>query len=284
MYKLLALDMDGTLLTNKKFITEEVRQEINNLLKRDIKVTIATGRFPASVWLHGKSLNLTSPLVALNGAVILDPVNGDPIETSPFPSEVAKKIANFAQKNNVYAHFYGYNVLYVEKLNDMNKKWSIANVVMDEAKELTEANYKDQLAHFSLEEVGNLSNFVSETDHPPLFKATVIDEDTELIEKLYQEISQWPELSVTRTGKRRFDINAAGVSKKTALIDLCNRMELNREDVVAAGDYDNDAEMISWAGLGVAMENGNDFIKNMADDLTLSNEENGVAELIKKHF
>lgn len=284
MYKLLALDMDGTLLNNKKVITEEVRQEINNLLKKDIKVTIATGRFPASVWLHGQSLNLTSPLVALNGAVILDPVNGESIETSPLPSKVAKKIADFAQKNNVYVHFYGYNVLYVEKTNDMNQRWAIANVVMDEAKELTETNYRDQLAHFSLEEVGNLSDFVTKADHPALFKATIIDEDTDLIEKLYQDISNWSELNVTRTGKRRFDINLAGVSKKTALIDICKRLGVKQREVVAAGDYDNDAEMISWAGLGVAMENGNDFIKEMADDITSSNEENGVAELIKKHF
>ena len=70
MYKLLALDMDGTLLNNKKEITDKVRNEIKNLQSKNIDVTIATGRFPASVWLHAKELNLKTSLVALNGSYI----------------------------------------------------------------------------------------------------------------------------------------------------------------------------------------------------------------------
>ena len=117
-----------------------------------------------------------------------------------------------------------------------------------------------------------------------MYKATIIDDDSEKIEDLYQEISKWPELSVTRTGKRRFDINAGGVSKKIALQHICGSLNIKDEEVVVAGDYDNDAEMIKWAGLGVAMGNSNDYIKSIADDITLSNEEDGVAAIIQKHF
>lgn len=283
VYKLLALDMDGTLLNNKKEITNEVRIEIQQLINKDVNVTIATGRFPASVWLHGKELGLKTPLVALNGAVILDPVKGEAVDTMPIPEDAARKIVEFAAKYNVYVHFYGYNTLYVEKKIPLNEKWFIANVVMDKSKELNEKNYMDQLSNFKLEETGDFNNFLhSET--PPLFKATIIDDDTEKIEKLYQIISKWPELSVTRTGKRRFDINAGGVSKKIALQKISKSLDIKDAEVVAAGDYDNDSEMIEWAGLGVAMGNSNDFIKEIADDITLSNEEDGVAVMIKKHF
>src|SRR5690554_6825157 len=142
MFKLLALDMDGTLLTDKKTITAEVNTAIKDLLKRDVEVTLATGRFPASVWLHAKTLGLTCPLVALNGAVILDADTGEQIETVPLPSQVAGKIADFANENNVYVHYHGYNILFVAEMNNMNQKWAIANVVVDEAKELIEANYR----------------------------------------------------------------------------------------------------------------------------------------------
>lgn len=284
MYKLLALDMDGTLLNNKKEITDKVRNEIKNLQSKNIDVTIATGRFPASVWLHAKELNLKTSLVALNGAVILDPINGEPVETMPILENTAKKIVAFSKKYNVYVHFYGYNTLFVEKKIPLNEKWFIANVVMDKTKKLHEQNYGEQLSHFKLKETGVFINFFNESEMPPLYKATIIDDDSEKIEDLYQEISKWPELSVTRTGKRRFDINAGGVSKKIALQHICGSLNIKDEEVVVAGDYDNDAEMIKWAGLGVAMGNSNDYIKSIADDITLSNEEDGVAAIIQKHF
>src|SRR5699024_2973578 len=128
-------------------------------------------------------------------------------------------------------------------------------------KDLNEQNYMDQLSNFHLEEVGKLSEFVIKQDAPSLFKATIIDDDTEKVEKLYQIISKWPELTVTRTGKRRFDINSGGISKKIALVNICKRLQVDEKETVVAGDYDNDAEMIKWAGLGVAMGNSNDYIK-----------------------
>lgn len=284
MFKLLALDMDGTLLTNQKTITEKVSSSIKDLIERDLGVTIATGRFPASAWLHAQTLGLTYPLVALNGAVVLDAKTGEKIESISLPPKAAGKIADFAKKNNVYVHYHGYNVLYVNEKNDMNKSWAIANIVVDEAKELIEENYQDQLSHFRIEEVGSLSEFVKNEKNPAVYKATVINDNTELVESLYQEISQWPELSVTRTGPKRFDINAANVSKKTALETVCRLKNISSKEVVAVGDYDNDSAMLEWAGLGIAMGNGNELVKKLADVTTFSNEEDGVAHIIEEYF
>lgn len=284
MYKLLALDMDGTLLTDRKTMTKHVRMELKKLINRDIGVTIATGRFPASAWLHGQSLGLKVPLVSLNGAVILDPVTGEEIESMPVETEVAKKITSFCEEHDVYVHYHGYNVLYVEKINQLNNAWAIANVVVDETKELIEENYLDQLAHFHIEEVETFEKFYNNHDHPTVYKATVINNDPKLIEELYQIVSKWSEISVTRTGSKRFDINAANVSKKTALKKICRIQGISKDDVVAVGDYDNDAEMLKWAGLGIAMGNGNDYIKSIADAETLSNEKDGVVKIVEKYF
>src|SRR5690625_1977695 len=115
MFKLLALDMDGTLLTNRKTITKKVSSSIKELISRDFGVTIATGRFPGSAWLHAQTLGLTYPLIALNGAVVLDAKKGEAIESVSLPPQVAGKIADFANNNNVYVHYHGYNVLYVKE-------------------------------------------------------------------------------------------------------------------------------------------------------------------------
>ncbi len=287
MYKILALDMDGTLLNDNKVITQEVMDAIKKLVNKGLDVTLTTGRFPASVWLHGQALGLKTELIALNGAVILSEKNGKPIKTTPLSKSTAIKIADFAQKNKAYVHFHGYNVLFVEKLNKMNKQWAMNNIVVDETKEKTFENYKDQLNHFQIQEVGRFLDFFkyqSDESNDTVFKATVMNENPELIESLYQQMNNWDDLSVTRTGLKRFDINAAGVSKRAALNHLCDTKGIERSEVVAAGDYDNDYKMITWAGLGVAMGNGNDLIKSVADVTTRSNEENGVAEIIKNYF
>lgn len=275
--------MDGTLLDDRKLVTEEVMAELRKLVDRDICVTLASGRFPASVWLHARHIGLNAPLVALNGAVLLDPEKGEEVETTPIPGELAKKIAEFARDEGVYVHYYGYNVLIVEEINEMNGKWAIGNVVVDESRELLMDNYGDQLMYFSLEEVGDLTEYFN-TDRVPVYKATIIDNDPELVERLFRKMESWPEVTITRTGKRRFDINASGVSKKQALIKICELRDIDSKETVAVGDFDNDVEMVAWAGLGVAMENGNERIKKVADRVTASNNHHGVAEVAKRYF
>lgn len=285
MYKLLALDMDGTLLTDRKTISQNVKKSIRDVIdSKRANVTIATGRFPASAWLHGKELGISVPLVSLNGAVLLHPETGEEVKGFPLSKDIAKKINAFAKEKNVYIHYHGYNVLYVENKNNMNQSWAMANVVVDETKEFIEENYIDQINHFKIEAVRSFHDFLKQDECPALYKATLLNDNPVLVEELYQEMVKWPELTITRTGPHRFDINTAGVSKKASLEILCKMLGLTREEVIVAGDYDNDAEMISWAGLGVAMGNGNDYIKEIADEITKSNEEDGVAEIIKKYF
>ena len=283
MYKLLAVDMDGTLLNRQKAVTLPVKEAIAKLVKMGVYVTIASGRFPASVWLHGRYLGLNFPLIALNGAVIVDPVTGAEQETRKLDRGSCVRLADYIEEKNAYVHFYGYNVLYVEEINDINRKWPLANVVVDPDKELTEENYRGQVNLIRLDPVGRLSRFVRGSEEP-VYKATVIHEDPRMVDELYAEVSKWNEFSVSRTGKRRFDVNAAGVTKLSALRFLCEKFRIPRGQVVTIGDYDNDLDMLEWAGLGIAMGNSNERAKRAAKAVTLSNDEHGVAVAIKEHF
>lgn len=283
MYKLLAVDMDGTLLDRKKTITLPVKEAIHALLAKQVHVTIASGRFPASVWLHAKYLGLNFPLVALNGAVIVDPITGSELESRTIDRESAAKLADFIEEKKAYVHYYGYNVLFVEEVTDLNRNWPLANVVVDPNKELTEENYRGQVYMIRLQHVGRLTEFVRNNEDP-IYKATVIHDDPHVVDALFAEVSQWKEFSVSRTGRRRFDVNAAGVNKRSALEIVCGQHQISSEQVVTMGDYDNDLEMLEWAGLGIAMENGNDRSKQAAKAITLSNDEHGVAVAIQKHF
>ena len=283
MYRLLALDMDGTLLNKQKVITPKVKEEIRRLVFKGVFVTLASGRFPPSVWLHANFLGLNFPLIALNGAIILDPVTGEKRTGIPIPADVARKLAIFAEQKKAYIHFYGYHTLYVEQLNEMNRAWPLANVVVDPYKELTEDRYREQVNMIQVYPVGRLSDFLAD-NRTPVYKATVIHDNPESAREMYEELRTWNELTVSMTGKRRFDINANGVSKKAALQKICEQHSISAEEVVAVGDYDNDVDMLQWAGLGIALENGSELAKKAAKVVTKSNEEDGVAVAIQTYF
>ncbi len=281
MYKLLALDMDDTLLDENKILTEPVKNGLKKLVLKNVEVTLASGRFPASLWLHSKCIGLKTPLVALNGGAIVDPITGEPIKVNYIKKETALKIADFIYKNGSYVQFYGYNILFVEEVNDENKVWPLKNVVINPDLELNYNNYRNQANYIQVKAVGNINDFIK-SGKSGIIKATLLDDNIKLVQKLYDEMIKWPEVTITRTGDRRFDINSGGISKKTALEYICFEKNIKREDVVVVGDYDNDIEMIKWAGYGVAMGNGNENVKKIAKYITSKNSEDGVAKLVDK--
>jgi len=281
MYRLLALDMDDTVLNDKRILTDTVKEELQRLIHNKIEVTLASGRFPASLWLHAKYIGLKTPLVALNGGAIVDPFSGESLKSNYIDFPVCLKIGEYVQSKGSYVQFYGYNVLYVEKINEENRMWPLKNVVINPGLELNFENYRSQVHYIKLKEVGNINAFIK-SERNQIIKATVLDENPERLKEIYHELNSWNELCITLTGNRRFDINAYGVSKKAGLEEICSEKGIRPEEVVAVGDYDNDLEMIKWAGLGVAMGNGNENVKMIADYITLENTRDGVAYLIKE--
>jgi Cof subfamily protein (haloacid dehalogenase superfamily) len=284
MYKLLVLDMDGTLLNSHNWVTSSVQSAIRALVASGCFVSIATGRFPASAWLHAKYLSMNFPLVALNGAAIVDPVSGASLKTNELPMTVAVRIAELIRTYRSYVQFYGYHTLFVENINETNQSWPLANVVRHPWLELTDENYRMQKYAISVEPVSDFVTFASARQRSPILKASVIERDLEKLEVLFALMKGWPDVFVYRTGRHRFDINFYGVSKQSALENLCNDCNIRQDEIMAVGDSENDMEMIKWAGLGVAMGNGDAAIQKAADVVTASNNTDGVAEVIHKFF
>ncbi|ASA21573.1 Cof-type HAD-IIB family hydrolase [Paenibacillus donghaensis] len=284
MYKLLALDMDGTLLNPDKIMTAGTIHSIQKLILAGTAVTIASGRFPASVWLHAREAGMNFPLVALNGAVTLDTTTGSLLSGFPLSAADAARLVSIVQACGAYVHFYGFNTLYVPELNEMNKRWPLANVVVHPDKELTEENYRLQTEMIRVEAVnGEMIDFVQNSE-VPVYKAAVICTDTLVLDQLLLILQNWGTFELTRTGSHRFDVNASGVNKQSALVQLCSEHGIDSSEVAAAGDYDNDLAMLRWAGLGIAMGNAKTHVQAAAKVVTGSNSEDGLAQAIQRHL
>lgn len=284
LHKLLALDLDGTMLNPNKIITPETRSSIQQLMANEVAVTIASGRFPASVWLHAREIPLHFALVALNGAVTVDAETGQLIEGFPLETASLLYMLDVIEKEGAYVHFYGYNVLYVRQINDTNRNWALNNVVVRPELPWTEEHYKEQTKLIRLVEVG--SDFRTFVNSMPgmLYKAAVICTDLATRERIYNQLEASAMFQCTKTGSLRFDVNAVGISKRYALERLCREQGIDPQEVAVAGDYDNDLDMLQWAGLGIAMGNAEPHVKASADVITGTNEQDGVAMAIRNYL
>jgi phosphoglycolate phosphatase (TIGR01487 family) len=237
IYKLIALDMDGTLLNEKGEISDENRRAIEEAQANGIHVVLSTGRSILTCGAYAKSLNLSSYLVTVNGSEIWD-CSGNLHERNILHSEYIQMMWEWADTNQT--HF-----------------WAVA----------TDKVWRNQMpedifAHTWLK-----------------FGFDIADDS--LRESILQRLLSNQQLEVSNSSPTNIEINAVGVNKANGLLHVCSKLGISMDEVIAMGDSLNDIEMIKAAGCGVAMGNAQNEVKNAADWITDTNEENGVAKSIR---
>lgn len=237
--KLIALDMDGTLLTSGDEITQPTRKVIAKALEQDIHVVLSTGRWLGSCYPFAESLHLTSYLITTNGGEIWT-MNKELLERHLLDPKM------------------------------MEKMWELANHLgMNTWIVSTEKVYyhgdrpEDFYAHEWL-------------------KFGCNSEDKGKLDKIIEELSYYDELELTNSMPTNIEVNPIGVNKANALKRVCKEIGITMDQVMAAGDSLNDIKMIQEAGVGIAMDNAQEAIKKVADYITDSNDNDGVAKAIER--
>lgn len=256
--KLIAIDVDLTLIGSDLRIGERARAAIRAAVEAGCVVTLASGRMFRATLPFAEELGLDAPLVAYNGALIKTAKTHEIISHRPVPLEHAREVIAYARGQGLHLNVYMDDTLYVERYDDEALAY---------------------MTHCKVEAVavGDLGAFV---DHPPT-KLLVIASEEEVDRRLPELKAYFGgRLQVVRSLPRYIEFTAAGVSKGTALAILSQRLGLSREEVMAVGDSENDISMLEFAGVGVAVSNATDDVKNAADYITDGESGNGVAEAI----
>jgi len=256
--KLIACDMDGTLLNGERKISAANAKAICNALKEGIKVTIATGRMFASVQHYATELGLDIPLVVYNGALVKEALSGKEVGAWPVPIYVANKVAAFCRDSNIYVHAYIDDKLWVREDSEF-------------------ARYYADFAGVKFEVHGEELFHMPKAPH----KLLVMTKDGQC-EKVHVELeSVFKDLvHVTSSQKNFLEIIDPDTSKWNAIKRIGEKWGIKQEEIMCIGDSNNDAEMVANAGIGVAMGNANDRIKNLAKIITGTNDNDGVAMII----
>lgn len=269
-FKLVAIDMDGTLLNSNNEVSHRTRNAIEEAGKKGVKIILATGRLLSSAMNYSERLKLQKPIIACNGAMIVNEKK-DIIYQKPMNKDIAKTIRNMINQKNIYYHFYGeegiYSNIYVE---DVIKFYNSGDA--------GESKNEIQINIFE-----NLEEAIENNDINT-YKFMILDEDLSKLEELRNELSQLEGINVCSSWRNNIEAMDIEVSKGNSLKYLCKILDIPREQVIAIGDNENDLSMIEYAGLGVAMGNAEEIVKTAADIVTATNDEDGVAKIIEKYI
>ncbi len=264
MIKLIVIDLDGTLLNSQHKLSDLTAEAIQKAQAQGIQIMLATGKTRHSGEAIIKRFNLTTHGIYLQGAAVHLHDGGIHANTTLNP-EVARRIITFAEDRGFdVAAYSGQRIL--------------ARTVSPAAKEL------NSLYHEPMPEaVGPLQNILAST---PINKLLVIkQDDPRKIRALRWQLSMQinpKEARMTQALPDMLEILPPNISKGAALKHLLKDLGIRPEEVMALGDAENDLEMIEMAGIGVAMGNAIDLLKDAADYVVSSNDEDGVAEAIER--
>ncbi|MFC7062777.1 Cof-type HAD-IIB family hydrolase [Halobacillus seohaensis] len=262
---LIALDLDGTLLTDDKQINLETKKIISDAMDKGHIVCIATGRpHRASIDFY-KELGLTTPMVNFNGALIHHPNdrNWDAIH-SPLSIRTAHKIIHTCHElgvKNILAEVR--DTVYLDQYDE-------------EIMKIFHTNDENPIT------IGRLQSNLQ--DDPT---SLLIHPEEEKIRALRDELDVHAELIEHRKWGAPWhviEIVRAGMNKAVGLKKIAHYYHIPQDRIIAFGDEDNDYEMIEYAGVGVAMGNAIDELKNRSNFVTGTNEDNGIGEFLTEYL
>ncbi len=267
--KMIGLDLDGTLLNEKKEITSYSRYVIKKALDAGIIVLVATGRPWMGIPVELREFPGMRYALTSNGARIIDRTEGKVLKEQLLPLNLAKKALEICGKYDTLQEVYFEGQGYapnnkkdkVERYHHNPSMWEYIR---------TTRIWVDDIYEFTLKENKGLDKI----------QALFSDMDERM--KAWRELSQVDGLVLVGSLGYNIEVNAAGVNKGAGLVELGKLLGIKREEIMACGDGDNDTEMLREVGLGVAMANGEEQVKKAADYITESNEEDGAAKAIEK--
>ncbi len=267
--KLIAIDMDGTLLNSQNKISSKNILAINKASELGVQVVLCTGRIFTSALYYANALKLNTPIIACNGAFIAEKNKSKAIYKNPISMECSKKVIDMAEREGMYYHFYDDSKFYARELTKTVENYYRWNIDKDD-KDRLNINIIDNPMHIVEREKINVYKFV------------FVEDDGEKLIRFRSKLSQIEGIEVSSSWWNNMEIMNKGVSKGNALSVLCKLLNIDSQNVMAIGDNENDIPMLKFAGTGIAMGNGEDIVKEMADYVTDTNDNDGVANAINK--
>lgn len=260
--RMVAIDLDDTLLDSRHRISPASIKAIQQVKEQGIYVILATGRMYRAAIPYAQQLGLDLPLITYQGALVKNAFSGDVLYERTIELELALQISDFLEFHQIDYHVYANDHLYTQKMIP----------VLEKHKKVT------GVEPILMKDIPGMMR-----QSQPLEIMAVFEDNTkrigmeQTIKKTYGE-----QLHLTRFKYNTLEIMDCCATKAHALAAVAARFNICQEEVMAIGDSYNDLPMIKWAGTGVAVSNAHPLVKEAADFVTASNEEEGVVQALEE--
>lgn len=271
VYRMLVLDIDGTLLQSNHKLNRRTKDAIEFVKKKSVYVTLVTERHFHSAQKIAKSLKLKAPIITQNGAFIASSID-DPLYENRIRPETIKPLVDMLENYDCHVRV-------------SHERFSIGNRVSQKNELIAKMTIGigDPL-FYPVTFVDSLADYLLDNDISP----TKVD--IHFFQKEEQEAAirnmneNFPEVDVVSSEENECEIISKGASKARGVQVLANYLGLADSEIVAVGDDFNDKAMIARAGLGIAMKNAPPQVQRAADWITRSNNQNGVSYAVREVF
>lgn len=267
--RMIGLDLDGTLLNEKKELTEYTKQVLRKAIDRGIVVLAATGRPYAALPEELKHFSGMKYAVTANGARVLDLEEMRVLYENLLSEEVSGKILDILKKYDTIYEFFADGIGYTSAST------------LEEAYEYFDVRHMAEYYMTSRNPVSDVKEKLAEMNRPTdkvqgIFK---LEEERELAAR---ELEKMDGITVTSAFRNNLEINKKGADKGVGLLKLGELLGISAEEIMVCGDGMNDMPMLKMAGTAVVMENADSRVKEIADYVTGTNDEDGAAQAIEK--
>ncbi|WP_211747655.1 Cof-type HAD-IIB family hydrolase [Paenibacillus sp. Marseille-Q4541] len=260
-YKLIALDVDGTLLHDNHELSAANKESIKAAANSGVEFVLCTGRGPVNTIPLMEEMGLGGYVITHNGAATVDVKTHEVIDQFPMDAEGLQPYIDYCRKHQIHFDVNTAFGLYVDKIDEMSLQ----------VRSMYEQVFIEPL---------DLPNWADLRE--PVVKFSAFG-DLETMNELEKEWNTWNSpFYMVRSGDFFLDLMHKDASKGEALKRLAAIRGFAQEKVLAMGNYFNDITMLTFAGKGIAMDNSPAQVKAAADDVTLSNNENGVHHALEK--
>ena len=287
MYKLIAIDIDGTLINSYGEITNENKNAVKKANEAGINVILASGRNYATIQNFSNDLNLNKYAICGNGSSIYDIKNNKVIYEKTLSKEKVLDIIKICEENSIYYNIYTESSILTQKLNYNTLVYYNENLKKQDGKK-TYINI-----------IENLYKYVKESEIDKYLKITICDDSQVIFKNILKTLKNIKGIDVLdvehmsrkiiKTGSTEIkveyfytEVTAENTDKWNAIKFLAKELGIENKEVLTIGDNINDKTMIENAGLGIAMGNSNPSIKEVADCVVNDNDPSGVAQAINK--
>lgn len=276
-YRLIAIDIDGTLLNKDKKIDKPVYDAI--MMYQDIggKIILASGRSPNSTKWISKILNTNEAIIAFNGAYVED-YKGNIITYNRFYENEILNILLLCQQYHLETIVYTSTNMYIEKISTLNKRW-LNDVLSFDYLNVSHSlpNIKKYMPNIIIDKFNEDFKNINTKD---ILKIVILPNKINEFEKIAVELKKLNKYELNKT-PRYIEITKSNADKYDALQKICEQHNVDLKDVLAIGDNYNDLKMIKEVGFGIAMENGVEIVRKSAKKVVSSNSNLGVKEAIE---